>query len=104
ADRVMRVPESELQAEWTTDEAKNLPSEPIRPSRLREPTMQPNGVLRSGGQTVDPVAAAFFGARLGFDFSAVRVHTDQRSKDVARMLNARAFTMGRDIVFGSGQY
>ncbi len=40
-------------------------------------------------------------SRFGYDFTDVRVHTDTRA---AEALNARAFTMGKDVVFGAGQY
>src|SRR3712207_9425363 len=36
--------------------------------------------------------------------SRVRVHTDPRAGELARAVNARAFTLGPDIVFGAGQY
>lgn len=42
--------------------------------------------------------------RLGHDFSFVRVHTGVTASESARELNARAYTVGRDIVFGSGQF
>jgi len=42
--------------------------------------------------------------RFGQDFSHVRVHTDARAADSARAVNARAYTVGRDIVFGRGEY
>lgn len=42
--------------------------------------------------------------RLGFDFASVRVHSDDRAAASARALGARAYTAGRDIVFGAGQY
>jgi hypothetical protein len=47
---------------------------------------------------------SFFEPRFGQDFSKVRVHTDSRAARSARDLNARAFTLGRDIVMGAGQY
>jgi hypothetical protein len=40
----------------------------------------------------------------GFDFSRVRLHTDARAAQSARGIGARAFTIGQDIVFGTGQY
>jgi len=40
----------------------------------------------------------------GYDLSQVRVHADARAAESARAVNARAYTVGRDIVFGSGQY
>lgn len=36
--------------------------------------------------------------------SAVRVHTDTPAAESAQAVNARAFTMGRDVVFGGGEY
>ncbi len=40
----------------------------------------------------------------GFDLSQVRIHTDERAAASARAVNALAFTVGRDVVFGEGQY
>ena len=40
----------------------------------------------------------------GFDFSQVRIHTDARAAQSAHAVNAAAYTVGRDIVFGEGQY
>jgi hypothetical protein len=51
------------------------------------------------GSTGSGLAAAF-----GQDFSAVRVHTDGRAAEVSASLNARAFTIGRDVAFGAGEY
>jgi hypothetical protein len=42
--------------------------------------------------------------RFGHDFSRVRVHADARAADSARAVNALAYTVGRDVVFGGGQY
>jgi hypothetical protein len=39
-----------------------------------------------------------------FDFSGVRIHADARAIESARAMNALAYTVGRDIVFGAGQY
>lgn len=38
------------------------------------------------------------------DLRAVRIHTDARAAEAARAVNARAYTVGRDVVFGAGQY
>jgi hypothetical protein len=38
------------------------------------------------------------------DLSGVRVHTGPEAAEAAQSVNARAFTVGRDIVFGTGQY
>ena len=60
--------------------------------------------LRGGGSELSPQAKGFFEPRFGRDFSAVRVHTGQRAADAASAAKARAFTVGRDIVFGAGQF
>ena len=40
----------------------------------------------------------------GHDFSKVRIHTDDKAAESARAINALAYTVGRNIVFGQGQY
>lgn len=60
--------------------------------------------LQGGGQPLDPTTRAFMEPRFGHDFSQVRVHTDQTATEIAHSVNALAFTVGRDIVFGNQQY
>ena len=61
-------------------------------------------VLRSRGQPLDPATRAFFEPRFGRDFSGVRVHTDTKAAESARDINALAYTVGKDVVFGAEQY
>jgi hypothetical protein len=61
-------------------------------------------VLRSPGQPLDAATRAFFEPRFGYDFSQVRVHTDAKAAESARAVNALAYTVGRDVVFGAGRY
>lgn len=61
-------------------------------------------VLRSAGQPLDGSTRAFMEPRFGQDFGAVRVHTDARATESARAVNAVAYTVGRDVVFGAGRY
>ncbi|MCZ7406262.1 MAG: DUF4157 domain-containing protein [Candidatus Methanoperedens sp.] len=60
--------------------------------------------FRSGGQPLPQSVRAFFEPRFGHDFSQVQVHTDARAAESARALNALAYTVGSNIVFGAGQY
>jgi Domain of unknown function (DUF4157) len=60
--------------------------------------------LWGGGQPLPPSVRAFFEPRFGRDFSQVRVHTDARAAHSAQALRARAFTVGREVVFGSGHH
>src|SRR5215213_5405726 len=62
------------------------------------------GSLHGGGQPLPASTRAFFEPRLGFDFSQVRVHTDQKAADSARAIQARAFTVGQEITFAAEQF
>lgn len=61
-------------------------------------------VLRSPGQPLSRSTRAFFEPRLGADLSGVRVRTDAAAAASARDVNAAAYTVGQDLVFGSGRY
>lgn len=61
-------------------------------------------VLRSPGQPLDAATREFMEPRFGHDFSQVRVHTDAKASESARAVNALAYTVGRDVVFGDGYY
>ena len=61
-------------------------------------------VLRSSGQPLDAHTRSFLEPRFAHDFSRVRVHTDTQAAESARALSAQAYTVGRDVVFGSNQY
>ena len=61
-------------------------------------------VPKSEGRPLEPAVARFMGERFGRDFGAVRVHTDAAAAGSARQLNARAYTVGRDIYFKEGRY
>src|SRR5438034_686178 len=61
-------------------------------------------VLRSPGQPLDPGTRALMEPRFGHDFSQVQVHTDGKAAESARAVNARAYTVGENVVFGAGQF
>ena len=61
-------------------------------------------VLNSPGQALDAGTRAFMQPHFAYDFSGVRVHTDARATESAQAVNALAYTVGRDVVFGPGQY
>lgn len=60
--------------------------------------------IRGGGSRLDDSTREFMESRLGYDFSGVRIHTDERAARSARSINALAYTVKNDIVFGEGQY
>lgn len=87
-------------AEGTTKNAVGTAGGPAPPAveaamtRLRNQPAAPIG----------PDLRAQLEARTGADLSAVRLHTGSTAAEAANGLGARAFTVGRDIVFGQGQY
>jgi len=60
--------------------------------------------LRVQGAPLDAPLRSFMESRFNHDFGRVRVHTGSTATAVAQRINARAFTVGRDIVFGGGQF
>src|SRR5258708_964654 len=60
--------------------------------------------LRSPGQPLDQTTRDFLEPRFGTDCSEVRVHTGAQAAESARAVNALAYTVGKDVVFGAAQY
>ncbi len=60
--------------------------------------------LKRGGQPLSENDRAFFEPRFGCDFSRVRVHSDTQAAEAALAVNAQAFTVGQDVVFGTKQF
>lgn len=58
-------------------------------------------VLRAPGQPLEESAQEVFASHFGYDFSRVRVHTDERAAASAAALGASAYTVGTDVVFGA---
>lgn len=58
----------------------------------------------SSGQPLDPATRALMEPRFGHDFGRVRVHANGRAAESAAAVDAVAYTVGHDIVFGTGQY
>jgi Domain of unknown function (DUF4157) len=56
------------------------------------------------GQALDSRVQSQMSSAFGHDFSKVRVHADSKSSLLSAQLNARAFTIGDDIAFASGEY
>lgn len=63
-----------------------------------------SGSSPNGGAALRPADRRFFEPLFDRDLGAVRIHTDQEAADSARSLQARAFTIQRDIFFGGGAY
>ncbi|MEU9201877.1 DUF4157 domain-containing protein [Streptomyces sp. NPDC048332] len=59
-------------------------------------------VLRAPGRPLDDATRTDMEARLGADFSDVRIHTDSAARTSAAEVGARAYTSGNHVVIGDG--
>ena len=101
--------------------AEQVMANPARPDVSRAPpsiqrlSAAPNGsmhaapasvdrVLASPGRPLEPALRRDMEGRFGYDFSRVRVHSDALSARSAREVDARAYTIGHDIVFGATEF
>ena len=60
--------------------------------------------LAAPGQPLDWATRSYMEPRFGHDFSRVRVHSGPVAQQSARDVSAHAYTVGNDIVFGSGRF
>jgi hypothetical protein len=85
------------------------------PPRIQRLSVAPSGqignapasvdqALSSPGRPLDRTLRHDMERRFGPDFSRVRVHTDTAAERSARDVNARAYTVGHDIVFGASRF
>ncbi len=93
--------EKEEEDEKTQIQTKQLSNQtpPITPGLQRQVQS-----MKGGGQPLSKAVRNYFEPRFGTDFSQVRMHTDGKAANAAKSANARAFTIGKDVVFGAGQY
>ncbi len=113
AEQVMQISEPKVQCKKLDEKTakQRLLHKPILLRRVSDTT---NGsdvappivhdVLRSTGQPLEPSTRRFMEARFGHDLSGVRVHHDRKAAKAARAVQARAFTVGRNVIFGPGEY
>lgn len=88
-------------------EARTVVREPADSASATMPTDAPaivHATLRAPGRPLDARTRGFFEPRFGHDLSGVRVHTDDRAAQSAEMLDAKAYTVGRHIVFSRGSF
>ncbi len=120
AGQVMRMPEPAVQrmcaeceeereskAGATTSEAVGelkAKAEPGRTPQVPEGFQERFQSVQGGGRTLSPSERSFFEPRFARDFGNVRLHTGHEAAELARSVQARAFTLGSSVVFGPGQY
>lgn len=73
------------------------------PTGMSPQTLSFIDALGSSGQPLPESLRRFFEPRFGVDLGRVRLHTGGATSQLARVVNAKAFTIGRDIVLGAGE-
>jgi hypothetical protein len=111
ADEVIQMPEPKVQRQVGAEEEEDE-KEVIQTKRTSSniPATTPaiesgvRSLRQGGGRPLPSNTREFMEARLGHDFGDVRVHTDEWAADVAQLIGARAFTIGNDVVFNTGEF
>ncbi len=119
SEQVMRIPEPQLQracpcgggcpkcqTEQPGREPESLQTKRVQANDTGQIAAPPivHEVLRSPGHPLDPATRAFMEPRFGHDFSRVRVYTGAAAEQSAQDVNAHAYTVGHNVVFGSGRF
>lgn len=60
--------------------------------------------LGSNARPLDAETLEFMESSFGHDFSEVRIYSDRKASESATELQAKAYTIGNDIVFGDGNF
>lgn len=60
--------------------------------------------LSGGGQPLDSETRSFMEPRFGVNFNDVRIHTDSKAAQSSEAMAARAYAVGPNIAFKSGEY
>lgn len=93
--------EADTLADQVMRKAAPVLTAPSSADAVSEP---PSGVVPAGGRELDAATRAFMEPRFGFNFSRVRIHDGPAAAQSADGVSARAYTVGRHLVFGAGAY
>lgn len=119
ADQVMRIPVPQLQRNCACGGGcpkcqtkkpglghERLQARSVQASNIGQIVAPPivHEVLAGPGQPMDSSTRGFMEPRFGCNFDQVRVHSDAKAAESARAVNALAYTVGRNIVFGASRY
>jgi hypothetical protein len=107
AEQVLRMPQPEHPDDPEAPESTGLLLSRYAASSAENSPEVPSivhDVVRSPGEPLDPATRAFMEPRFGHDFSSVRVHSGAAAEQSARGVNAKAYAVGHDIVFGANRF
>ena len=107
--RICSTCEEKMHRQAMEDEEEEMALQPAtaapgQPTVVRPELEAQVQAQRARGQPLPTSVRTFFEPRFERDFSQVRVHADAHAAESAQAVQALAYTVGSDIVFGAGQY
>jgi len=119
ADQVMRMPAPQVQRKTCSCgrpvgpdgmckecKRKKLGIQRMAPGEAPQTSAPPivHQVLQQPGRPLDSATRNFMESRFGQGLGGVRVHADAKAAKSADAVNAWAYTVGQDVVFGNSHY
>lgn len=121
AENILRMPEGGQKPVVTNPVASNVIHRKCKSCEENEETIQRKALpsnrsaqpqspgyvqnaISSGGRPLSQETRNFFEPRLNYDLSSIRIHTGGRAAESAKAIDARAYTLGKDVVFDNGEF
>ncbi len=114
AEQVLRIPDPVLQRQYNRSSESSAPRTTAaeealigRPGQSASCAADVSSDFTSrlgNGVPLDTASRHYFEPRFGQDFSNVRIHDGPQAAATAASIQARAFTLGRDVVFAAGEH
>ncbi len=102
--QMAQVQQSDEEEEVDTTTAQRKPSHQTSQSASTGFESKLQALKAAGGRPLDTPIRQFMENRFARSFSQVRIHTGPAAESLAKQASARAFTVGRHLVFGNGEY
>jgi len=102
AEQVMATPAHQA-VSGAPPHIQRLAGQPIGLAGVTTPASV-DGALAAPGRPLEPALRQDMEKRFGHDFSRVRVHSGAVAEQSAQDVDAKAYTVGHDIVFGAGRF
>ena len=98
------VPKAEEETKKPEEQKAPVQQSPASATPAPPEQADVDDALATPGRPLDARTRRAMEARFGYDFSGVRVHDDARAAATAAEIDAAAFTVGEDLVFGAGRF
>ncbi len=107
ADLVVNDPSGKPDETPSSGDSSYVPRKAVAKSGAATKTLLPTTTVpqvSNGGSPLPSLTREYFESQMDRDFDGVRVHTGPDAENSAKQLQAKAFTIGKDIFFADNQY